>query len=109
MTQPSSGAEHGDSANEEHEEHESHGHSTAAWSGVGIILVGSVIMALAVVFASVMWFVIGAIVAVVGIIGGKVLAMAGYGDKASTKEAAHRSGGRGADLPGRSQTDSGTQ
>jgi hypothetical protein len=109
MTQPSSGVEHGDSAHQEHEEHERHGHSTAAWTGVGIILVGAVIMALAVVFASVMWFVVGAIVVVVGVIAGKVMAMAGYGDKASTSEAAHRSGGRGADLPGRSQTDSGTQ
>ena len=112
MTQPSSGVERGDSGNEQHEqheEHESHGHSTAAWTGVGIILVGSVIMALAVVFAAVLWFVIGAIVVVVGIIGGKVLAMAGFGDRANTSEAAHRSGGRGAELPGRSQTDSGTQ
>jgi hypothetical protein len=79
MTQPSSGVEPGDSA---HEEHESHGHSTAAWTGVLIILVGAVVMA---------------------------LAMAGYGDKASTYEAAHRDGGRGAELPGRSQDDSGTQ
>ena len=76
MTQPSSGVERGDSGNEQHEqheEHESHGHSTAAWTGVGIILVGSVIMALAVVFAAVLWFVIGAIVVVVGIIGGCLL------------------------------------
>ena len=76
---------------------------------MGIILVGALIMALAVVFAAVLWFIIGAIVVLVGIIGGKVLAMAGYGDKASTSQAAHPSGGRGADLPGRSQTDSGTQ
>jgi hypothetical protein len=109
MTQPSSGVEPGDSAHQEHEEHESHGHSTAAWTGVVIILVGAVVMALAVVFAWVAWFIVGAVIVVVGIIGGKVMAMAGYGDKASTSEAAHRSGGRGADLPGRSQTDSGTQ
>ncbi|HEY6742005.1 MAG TPA: HGxxPAAW family protein [Lapillicoccus sp.] len=109
MTQPGSGVEHGDSGNQEHEEHEKHGHSTAAWTGVGIILVGSAIMALAVVFAWVGWFVVGAVVVVVGAIAGKVLAMAGYGDKASTSQAAHRNGGRGADLPGRSQDDSGTQ
>ena len=109
MTQPSSGVEHGDSANQEHEEHGSHGHSTAAWAGVVIILVGSVIMALAVVFAWVAWFVVGAVVVVVGVIAGKVLSMAGYGDKASTSHAAHGNGGRGADLPGRSQDDSGTQ
>jgi hypothetical protein len=118
MTQPSSGVEPGDSAHEEHgehaehadhEEHESHGHSTAAWSGVGIILVGAVVMALAVVFAWVGWFIVGAVIVVVGILSGKVLAMAGYGDKASTSEAADQAGGRGAELPGRSQEDSGTQ
>ena len=35
--------------------------------------------------------------------------MAGYGAKASTYQAAHRGGARGAELPGRTQTDSGTQ
>jgi hypothetical protein len=35
--------------------------------------------------------------------------MAGYGAKASTYQAAHRAGTRGAELPGRTQTDSGTQ
>ena len=109
MTQPSSGVEHGDSANQEHEEHGSHGHSTAAWAGVVIILVGSVIMALAVVFAWVAWFVVGAVVVVVGVIAGKVLSMAGSGDKASTSLAAPRNGGRGAVLPGRLGDDSGTQ
>jgi hypothetical protein len=89
--------------------HESEGHSVAAWTAVGIILLGSVVMALAVVFPSVLWFVVGAIIVVVGIIAGKVLAMAGYGDKASTYRAVHRAGGRGADLPGRSQYNSGTQ
>ena len=103
MTQPTSGVEHGD------EEHDSEGHSFAAWTAVAIILVGSVVMALAVVFPSLLWFVVGAIVVVVGAIAGKVLAMAGYGAKASTYQAAHRGGSRGAELPGRTQTDSGTQ
>ena len=103
MTQPTSGVEHGD------EEHDSEGHSFAAWTAVAIILVGSVVMALAVVFPSLLWFVVGAIVVVVGAIAGKVLAMAGYGAKASPYQAAHRGGSRGAELPGRTQTDSGTQ
>ena len=106
MTQPSSGVQRGD---ETHEEHGGHGHSVAAWTAVGIILVGTVIMSLAVVFPSVLWFVVGSIVVVVGAIAGKVLAMAGYGDKASTYQAVHRDEGHGADLPGRSQHDSGTQ
>ena len=131
MTQPTSGVEHGDGAqpeepqeraeerhgvsredhedHEDHEEHESHGHSVAAWTAVVVILVGSVVMSLAVVFPSLTWFKIGAVIVVLGIIAGKVLAMAGYGDKASTYQAAHRAGGRGAELPGRQQHDSGTQ
>jgi hypothetical protein len=108
MTQPTSGVEHGDGVQHGTEEHESEGHSVAAWTAVGIILLGSIIMSLAVVFPSRLWFVVGAVVVVVGAIAGKVLAMAGYGAKASTYQAAHRAGGR-ADLPGRSQVDSGTQ
>jgi ABC-type iron transport system FetAB permease component len=103
MTQPTSGVEHGD------EEHESHGHSLAAWTAVVVILVGTLVMSLAVVFPSRLWFVVGAIVVVAGAISGKVLAMAGYGERASTYQAAHRAGPGGAELPGRSQTDSGTQ
>jgi hypothetical protein len=91
------------------EEHDSHGHSQAAWVAVGIILVGSLVMALAVVFPSVLWFVVGAVIAVIGAATGKVLAMAGYGAKASTHKAAHASGSGQAELPGRGQHDSGTQ
>lgn len=88
---------------------EGHGHSVAAWTAVGVILVASLIMALAVVFPSVLWFVVGAVLAVVGGILGKVLAMAGYGQRAGTYQAAHRSGVQRAELPGRHQHDSGTQ
>lgn len=86
-----------------------HGHSVAAWTAVTIILVATLIMALAVVFPSVFWFVVGAVLVVVGAVVGKVLAMAGYGQKASTYQAARRPGGQRADLPGRHQHDSGTQ
>jgi hypothetical protein len=94
-------------AHQEHEEHESHGHSVAAWTAVTVILVGTVVMALAVVFPSLPWFIVGAVIVVLGAVAGKVLAMAGYGDKASTYQAAHRAGR--AELPGRQQHDSGTQ
>lgn len=96
----------------DHEIHESHGHSQAAWTGVGVILVGTLVMALAVIFPSVLWFVVGAVIVVLGIAAGKILAMAGYGAKASTKGAAEGDGllgAEGAELPGRSQHDSGTQ
>ena len=71
---------------------------------MGIILVGALVMSLAVVFPSALWFVVGAVVVVLGAITGKFLAMAGYGGKKSTYQAAHR-----AELPGRGQVDSGTQ
>jgi hypothetical protein len=98
MTQPTSGVEHGG------EEHDSEGHSVAAWTAVGIILVGTLVMSLAVIFPSLLWFVVGAVVVVLGAIAGKVLAMAGYGGKKGSYQAAHRS-----ELPGRGQVDSGTQ
>ncbi len=58
---------------------EDHGHSVAAWTAVGTIIVASVIMSLAVMFPNVWLFVGGAVLAVVGAIAGKVLSMAGYG------------------------------
>ncbi|GAA4402270.1 hypothetical protein GCM10023168_12590 [Fodinibacter luteus] len=60
-------------------EHEDHGHSVAAWTAVTILIVAAAIMSLAVVFPNVWLFVGGAILAVVGIVAGKVLSMAGYG------------------------------
>lgn len=56
-----------------------HGNSTAAWAMVGILLLGSAIMSLAVALASIPMFVGGAVVAVAGLVVGKVLALAGYG------------------------------
>ena len=65
----------------EHEIHEDHGHSVAAWTAVGILLIGTAVMALAVALATVPLFVVGAVVCVVGVVAGKVLGMAGYGAK----------------------------
>ena len=53
----------------EHDIHEDHGHSVAAWTGVAVILVGTAVMSLAVVFPSVLWFVVGAVIALAGAIG----------------------------------------
>ncbi len=107
MTQPSTSGVAPSSSDEQ--AHENHGHSTAAWVGVGIILAASIIMSLAVVFPSMTWFVVGAVLVVVGLIAGKVLAMAGFGAKAGTYAAAHRGTEGGGDLPGRNQHNSGTQ
>jgi hypothetical protein len=56
-----------------------HGHSTAAWTAVGIIIVASAIMSAAVLWPNVWLFVGGAVLAVVGAVAGKMLSMAGYG------------------------------
>jgi hypothetical protein len=58
---------------------ESHGHSIAAWAGVGIILVGAALASWAVWDRSVPLFVIGLAICVVGVVVGKLLGMAGYG------------------------------
>jgi len=71
--------------------HDNHGQSVAAWTGVTILTIASVVMCWAVVIASSGLFIAGAVLAVVGIIAGKVLAMAGFG----------------VNKPGRSQVDSG--
>ena len=63
----------------QHEEHEDHGHSLAAWTAVTILIVASLVMALAVLFPNVWLFVGGAVLALVGVVAGKVLSMAGYG------------------------------
>ncbi len=57
----------------------SHGSSVAAWTGVGTIIVGALIMSIAVVIASVTVFVVGVIVVVLGIVAGKVLSVMGFG------------------------------
>lgn len=61
------------------EEHDHHGNSVAAWTGVGIVLGGFTIMALAVLFPSVVVFIVGVVVAIIGVVVGKVMSMAGYG------------------------------
>ena len=56
-----------------------HGHSTAAWAAVGILLVASFLICLAVVVASWPLAIVGIVLAVVGVAAGKILAMAGFG------------------------------
>ena len=61
------------------EHDDNHGHSVAAWTAVIILIVAAAIMSLAVLFPNVGLFGAGVIVAVVGVVAGKVLSMAGYG------------------------------
>ena len=60
-------------------DHDNHGQSPAAWTAVGIVMVGALVMAIAVVIASVWLFVVGAVIAVLGGISGKVLSAMGFG------------------------------
>jgi hypothetical protein len=61
-------------------EHEDdHGHSVAAWTAVTILIVASAVMSLAVLFPNPWLFVGGVVLAVVGVVAGKVLSMAGHG------------------------------
>ncbi|WP_432563264.1 HGxxPAAW family protein [Kineococcus sp. SYSU DK003] len=58
-----------------------HGHSIAAWAGVGVCLVGFLILCLAVVFTSLVWGIVGGAVIVASLVVAYVLAKAGFGVK----------------------------
>lgn len=58
---------------------ENHGHSTAAWTAVSVILLGCVIASVAVLLPSVPLGIVGAAVIILGAIVGKVMSMAGFG------------------------------
>ncbi|KGN42709.1 HGxxPAAW family protein [Knoellia aerolata] len=62
----------------EHDD-DGHGNSVAAWVMVGVLLVASAVMSVAVVLPSIPLFIGGVVLAVVGLVAGKVLALAGYG------------------------------
>ncbi|GAB3069874.1 HGxxPAAW family protein [Monashia sp. NPDC004114] len=80
------------------EQHEDHGHSVAAWTGVGVILLGSLIAAIGVLLPNLALGIVGAVVIIGGVVSGKVLSMAGYGNKGhaaqdgSVVDAPHESG-----------------
>jgi len=76
------------------EQHEDHGHSTAAWTGVGVILVGAAVAAVAVAIPSVWLGIVGAVIMIAGVVAAKVLSMAGYG-----ADAHHAQAGSSIDAP----------
>jgi type IV secretory pathway TrbF-like protein len=67
---------------------EDHGHSVAAWSAVGVILLGCLLMSVAVVMSTVWLFVAGGVVVVVGVVLGKVLSAMGFGQAAKDNDPA---------------------
>jgi hypothetical protein len=56
-----------------------HGHSTAAWTAVTILLVAAFLISLSVVVQSLWLAIVGIVLVVVGPVAGKVLSMAGFG------------------------------
>jgi len=60
-------------------EHPGHGHSVAAWTLVAVVTLGALVMALGVAMATTAVFVVGGVVAVAGVVLGKVLGSMGYG------------------------------
>jgi len=68
------------------EEH-GHGHSIAAWTAVIILLVASFLMSLAVVVKSWPMAIVGIALVVVGVAAGKILAMAGLGQRGPRRSA----------------------
>lgn len=56
-----------------------HGNSVAAWTGVGIVLLGAAVCSVAVVITSLWVFVGGVVVVVLGAVTGKVMSAMGYG------------------------------
>jgi uncharacterized membrane protein len=59
--------------------HLGHGNSIAAWTCVGVIMFGALVMCIAVAVTTVWVFVVGVVIVVLGVIAGKVLAAMGFG------------------------------
>ena len=62
----------------EHDE-DHHGNSLAAWVMVGIVLLAGAIMAVAFIIPNVPLILASAVLMVLGLVAGKVMALAGYG------------------------------
>jgi hypothetical protein len=60
-------------------QHGAHGQSVASWTAVGVIMLGALIMAIAVIIATPWLFVVGGVVVVLGAVAGKVLSAMGFG------------------------------
>src|SRR5688572_33410321 len=56
-----------------------HGQSTAAWVMVGLVLLGTGLVALAMILPNTPLLVVGVVVTVAGLVAGKVLSLAGHG------------------------------
>ena len=59
--------------------HVSHGNSVAAWTCVGILMIAAAVGMIAVIFANIPLAVVAVVIAVIGLVAGKLLSLAGYG------------------------------
>ncbi len=58
-----------------------HGHTTAAWTGVGVSFIGFILAAVAMVIPSPVLVGVGLVIAALGAVVGKLMSMAGFGKK----------------------------
>jgi hypothetical protein len=58
-----------------------HGHSPAAWAAVFVVMAGSLVMSLAVVFGLLWLGIVGGVIAALGGVVGKLLGAMGFGTK----------------------------
>lgn len=72
---------------ENHEHYDTHGHTLAAWVLVGILLVAAAMLSLSVAIQSTGLVIAGIVVAIVGLIAGKVLKVAGHGKQTVSESA----------------------
>lgn len=61
------------------EAHSNHGNTVAAWTTVGLIMVATFIMCMAVILTSLWLFLAGVVVVGIALVTGKLLSNAGYG------------------------------
>ena len=59
-----------------------HGHSTAAWAAVFVVMLGALVISLAVVFGNLWLGIAGGVITVAGGLLGKLLSAMGFGAKA---------------------------
>lgn len=67
-----------------------HGHTTAAWFTTIVVVLGAAVAGVAVCFALVWLAIVGGVIALAGLAGGKMLSVAGYGQPAAAGRGASR-------------------
>lgn len=69
-----------------------HGHSVAAWTAVAITLIGSLVLAIAVIIPSLWLGIVGGVLAILGAPVGKIMSTMGFGPHVTLNSAADDQG-----------------